>query len=247
MPTVDIPKPYNDGDDLTEEQLDECFEYIETLLNTTKLDSDNVQSGGIEESNLAAGSVTESKIGAAAVTAAKIGTNAVTTEKISDANVTAAKLASDSVTTAKIVDANVTTAKMADASVTRAKMEAVGAQTSSSSSTYSTSSTSFTDVTNLSVTITTTGRPVQLMLISDATGTFGASVGATTNSGVGKFLRGSTDVSIFPISSGVAVPPGGFTHWDEPAAGTYTYKMQVAAGSGGSISVSRCKLVAVER
>ena len=44
---------------------------------------------------------------------------------------------------------------------------AKGVQISSSSSTFSTTSLSPTDVTNLSVTITTTGRPVLLMLQPD--------------------------------------------------------------------------------
>lgn len=95
MPNVDIPKPYQDGEDLSEANLDTCFEYIETLLNTTKLDSTNIQAGGIETSNLAASAVTTAKIDASAVTTVKIIDDAITTAKILDANVTQAKLAAD--------------------------------------------------------------------------------------------------------------------------------------------------------
>lgn len=101
MPVVDVPKPYLDGDDLTESMLDTCFEYLETLLNTTKLDSDNIQSGGIVADNLASASVTEPKIGSSAVTTNKIADDAITTAKILDANITLAKLAAE--ITAKLV------------------------------------------------------------------------------------------------------------------------------------------------
>lgn len=65
-----------------------------------------------------------------------------------------------SVNSAAIDTDAVTTDKIAALQVTRAKQAAVGQQISSSSSTYTTSSASFTAITNLSVTITTTGRPV---------------------------------------------------------------------------------------
>jgi microcystin-dependent protein len=94
MPNFDIPKQYQDEEDLTEAILDASFEYIETFLNTTKLDSDNIQTGGIATLNIAASAVT------------------------------AAKLASDSVTTVKILDSNVTTAKIADLNVTLGKLAA---------------------------------------------------------------------------------------------------------------------------
>lgn len=58
------------------------------------------------------------------------------------------------------IASSVDTAAIQPLAVTRAKQAAVGQQISSSSSTYTTSSASFTAITNLSVTITTTGRPV---------------------------------------------------------------------------------------
>ena len=66
--------------------------------------------------------------------------------------------------TDKLAASAVTTGKIAANAVTRAKMEAVGQQISSSSGVFATSSTSFVDVTNLSVSITVTGRPVRVEL-----------------------------------------------------------------------------------
>lgn len=168
--------------------------------------------------------------------------------------------ADGSVTTVKIVDANVTTAKIADANVTRAKLAAVGQQLSSSSGTFTSNVTTATDVTNLSVTITTTGRPVYLMLVDDGT-VAGASVqlvrGTSTLNGNVFFVRGSTTVSNqqigTSITGGTALihywPAGSFHHIDVVAAGTYTYKVQVgmntAANSAG-ITVNTCKLLAHE-
>lgn len=92
-PVADIPKNYADDTDLTESQLDAAFEYVETFLNTTKLDSANIQTGGVAAENLASSCVTETKLASSAVTTAKIGDAAVTTTKILDANVTLEKLA----------------------------------------------------------------------------------------------------------------------------------------------------------
>ena len=62
--------------------------------------------------------------------------------------------------TTTAIASSVDTAAIQPLAVTRAKQAAVGQQISGSSSTYTTSSASFTAITNLSVTITTTGRPV---------------------------------------------------------------------------------------
>lgn len=93
MPIFDIPKDYQDDSDLTEAMLDSAFEYIETALNTTKLDSSNIQTGGISSDNIAAAAVVEAKLGASAVTTNKLGDATVTTPKIADLNVTLEKLA----------------------------------------------------------------------------------------------------------------------------------------------------------
>lgn len=106
MATLDVDRPYSDGNPLTEAMLDDFLDDIETFINTTKINDDNIQTAGITAST---------KLVDGSINAAKIASDAVTTAKILDANVTAAKLASDAVTTVKILDANVTVAKLAAA------------------------------------------------------------------------------------------------------------------------------------
>lgn len=85
MPNLNITRNYQDLQILTEQHLDDQNDSIETFINTTKLDSTNIQTGGVSSDNLAASSVTT----------AKIDTAAVTTAKIDDLAVTEAKLATD--------------------------------------------------------------------------------------------------------------------------------------------------------
>lgn len=162
------------------------------------------------------------------------------------------------VTTAKIANSAVATAKIADGAVTQAKRVALGQQVSSSSGVYSTSSGSYVDVTNLSVTITTTGRPVYVGLQSD--GTAGGSLNGGHNAGaqgLGGFeiLRGATvitGVAVGTIAAGaasvyVSVPHSTLHVIDVPAAGTYTYKVQAKTiTAGGFAGVENAKLVAYE-
>ena len=122
MPTLSITKNYANTTVLTEGQLDDIKTSIETFVNTTKLDSQNIQTGGIATANFATGAVDSAAIASSAVTTVKIADSNVTTAKIADSNVTTAKIANSGVTTAKILDANVTTAKIADANVTAAKI-----------------------------------------------------------------------------------------------------------------------------
>jgi len=216
-----------------------------------------VGSGG-----LAAGSVVASTIGTSAVTTVKIQDTAVTTAKITDLNVTTAKINALAVTTAKINDLAVTTGKIADLAVTQGKRAALGQQLSSGSGTFSTTSSSFVDVTNLTVTITTTGRPVFLSLGGAATGTIpGPSAGCShgsSDTAICKFayLRdaspsvGENTVTARALGATAVknfIPCSSFSHIDVVAAGTYTYKFQAAAvGSGSAAEVSECKLTAYE-
>lgn len=55
MPTLSITKTYQDGDILTEADLDNIRESIEGFFNDTGIDSDNVQSGGINAANIGIG------------------------------------------------------------------------------------------------------------------------------------------------------------------------------------------------
>jgi hypothetical protein len=177
---------------------------------------------------------------------------------IADLAVTTAKLAANAVTTAKITDAN----------VTRAKLAAVGQQISSSTgASQQTQSASYVDVTNATVTITTTGRPVVVCLVPAADGSGNiSSVAALAAAGdfiepeaVFKLLRDSTNIGEFYLSvlaetddgltkpARIRVPPGLIHTLDTPSAGTYVYKLQYKSNDGIALAdVTRCKLVAYE-
>jgi len=141
--------------------------------------------------------------------------------------------------------------------ITRAAMVAVGQQVSSSSGTFVTSSTSRVDVTNLTVTITTTGRPVILKIVSDgslASECYIARSSATHSANL-YLMRGATDISIHNIyilangATAVGQTFSVYDHVDVVAAGTYTYKYQViniSSGGTPTITMSNLKLVAFE-
>lgn len=133
-----------------------------------------------------------------------------------------------------------------------------GIAISNSSSTFFTSSTTYVDVTNLSVTITTSGRPVMLMLQPDGSNAGYIQTvdptGATSLATIA-FLRGAGVISetvLFSSASAVpgtatGVPQGSVSFVDAVAAGTYTYKVQVKTGSGtDQVLAYYCKLVAFE-
>lgn len=151
--------------------------------------------------------------------------------------------------------AQINTAQIADGAVTPAKRSALGQQISSSSGSFSTTSTTFVDVTNLTVTITTTGRPVWVGLQPDGDTSDNAGIGCTVASGTSiasfQILRGGSVISrAYVAADGLFgfSPPGSLWLIDVPTAGTYTYKVQTKTDTGSSptAKVLLSKLVAYE-
>ncbi len=140
MSSLSVTRTYDDGEVLVRADLDAFLDDIETFINTTKVNDDNIQNSGITGSTkLLNASVNAAKLATNSVTTAKIEDSAVTTAKILDSNITIAKMADASVgtdelvasavTTAKIADGNVTTDKLANDAVTNAKLADDAVQT----------------------------------------------------------------------------------------------------------------------
>jgi hypothetical protein len=265
MAQLDIPRGYEDGEALLEADLDAVKTALTDFFNSTKLNDDNFRSNSITASTKVADStVTTIKLDDEAVTTGKLPTNAVTTAKLADSAVTTDKIADLNITTAKIANSNITNAKFANGSITSAKIPALGEQTASTASILIiTPSLAETDITNASVSITTTGRPVLIYALD--TGTTSASTpnfwaynsdtSTSTEGVIYRIYRGATLIATFTFKEDVditngqrgAYPAWQITTTDAPAAGTYTYKVTAqAVGSTTEFSTGTWKLLVYE-
>ncbi len=122
--------------------------------------------------------------------------------------------------------------------------------------------TSYTDVTNLSVTIKTTGRPVLVMLVDDESGNYtnvqmqynGAPTHQTCHH---RILRDATVLCTYVHDYDTDAPNQGegsfylpsscIRYLDDVAAGSYTYKVQAKSNDATNNFVYKyCKLMAIE-
>lgn len=130
----------------------------------------------------------------------------------------------------------------------------VGQQVSASCGLFSTTSATNVDITNLSVTITTSGRPVVICFVQAQPATSSAiTVSVPNNAGDIALLRGATiiyDQIIELVGSSaltqIDLPLSIIHHIDVVGAGTYTYKAQAAVSGGGTIEVDNATLFAYE-
>lgn len=182
-------------------------------------------------------------------------------------NISAAQIAAGSITGSQLANQTITATQIANNTITRTQEAAVGQQISGSSGIYSTTSGTFTVPTNLANTITTTGRPVMLMLQSDGNSshvsTIGCSSAGTIVNCLGQFYRCTASCGSFPTnytglgiqqmqalmpaagSNNVSYPPGSFDMLDAVGAGTYTYQFAVMA-SIGTVTVNYVVFAAYE-
>lgn len=239
MPALTIPNTFTNATTAVASEVNANFTAVSTLLNSTKLDADNLQDGA----------VTAAKIGTNAVTGAKLNSDTVDNSTLQYTNSTLS-IKDSGVTTAKINDSAVTTAKINDGAVTQAKRASLGQQLSSSVSTTSTS-TSFTAITGLSASITTTGRPVFIGLVSDGAGSpslIGFGTGGAYRTTI-RLKQDSTEIAQWPFDAGTAggdIPCSSVWHIYSVAAGTYTYSMEWKITSGGTATAQNVKLIAYE-
>lgn len=205
MAQIAITKNYADGEILLEADLDEIKTDVETFLNTTKINDDNIQDGGITGTDkIAAGSVGEANLASSSVATAKIADSAVTTAKINDLAVTTAKVAAGAITYAKMTlsSGDIPTAKLAaDAGITTGMIGAAQvtpAKLSTRLQSVANASTPITTSANAAVSFTGTGRPVMILL------------SATSNDGTNGFYcaaaSGASNLGIYKNGSLMTTP-----------------------------------------
>jgi len=208
----------------------------------------SIEIGDTEVVNISSAGLAGAGIVTGSITTTQMGTNSVDTDEI----------VALAIETSKINASAVTTDKINGNAVTRDKLAAVGEQISASSGSFSTTSSSTVDITNLSVTLTTTGRPVRLFL--QGTNSIGINnircedVSANgTCQGIFNFDRGGTVISaeFFGVSGGTQtdtfIPSSSFSALDVVVAGTYTYKGRIKINSASdTVHVTNVKLVAYE-
>lgn len=198
-----------------------------------------------------------------AVTNDKIADDAVDTDQLIDSSVTNDKMADDAVDTAELVDGAVTTDKLDDGAVTQAKLASVNFVSSTSSGTFTVTNNTETDITNLSLSFTTTGRPIVIQMIAGtsaggsgyiSTSTTG---GATFSGGTIYLYSGATtlckvDLKSFDdevgVAHGIMIPPSAVQWVGTLAAGTSTIKATAvcSAASGNVVAVNNVLLIAYE-
>lgn len=140
---------------------------------------------------------------------------------------------------------------------TGSTVAAGGIAVSSSSGSFSSSSLSVVAVTNLSITITTLGRPVSLKM--QPSGVSESYIGLINNAGNTAIFdvivkRGSTTISTSTLSIVAAgatavnslLPTSSIAFDDVIAAGTYTYTISVQGLGAGIIAVNNAVLVGYE-
>lgn len=194
----------------------------------------------LTNSNILAGTITTTEIAASTITASNIANSTITGGKIASATITSTNMAADSVTTTGLATNAVTTIKITDANVTRAKLVAVGQQTSSSCGTFTGSTTSaWTDVTNLTVTVTTTGRPVIVMLQPISTGNSWVKFTDTTNTKI-RIYNSTTGDSFESYNAQF------FTVLNGCASGANTWKVQYYIGVSDTVEIKNAVLIAYE-
>jgi len=136
-----------------------------------------------------------------------------------------------------------------------------GVAISNASGTASTTSSTPAQISALTVTLTTSGRPVNLLLTAVGSSGSNLQVGSTLSgnsqvTGQIYIYRGATPIfetniaAIAPVTSGTAigisVPASSIAFVDAITAGTYTYSIYYAAGNNSNFTVVNCQLVAYE-
>lgn len=168
------------------------------------------------------------------------------------------KVPASGITSTELATGSVTQTKLPNRALSTGPVAVGGIGVSSSSGSFSTGSTSYVDVTNLAITITTSGRPVWIGLKSEP---FAANAAITYNRasvgpGAAKITIARDGTVLYAqtlensgagTNTFTGIPVSALNAVDVPAAGTYAYKIQVLVlNSGDFISVLNAELVVYE-
>lgn len=256
---------FEDGQVLTEAQLDAEFNQLVSTINS--LDNDNIAAtANISPAKISStikGSAIARDAGTGALSAKpdNIGieisgdalalkNSGVTTARIADDAVTVDKIANNAVTSDQLASNAVTTAKIADGAVTQAKRASLNLVQSGTNINFSTSSTSFVAVTNASISFTSTGRPV--MIGVKAFNSSGPSLNVESSDPLETIIgvdiqmrRDGTAIANFTLNNtgaeqtAITVPGTTIMHIDSPAAGTYTYDLRIKGSASSGTPTAR--------
>lgn len=265
---------FSDGSVLTASQLNDEFNAAISCINS--IDNSNISSNAailpVKLSSTIAGDGL-SRDGSTGVLSVGVDNSTVELSsdavRVKDAGITGAKLATSAADSStlevasgsmRIKNSGVSTAKIANSAVTRAKLADVdqeyGAYESTTGNITSTSAVDFSP--SKEVTITTTGRPVFIGLVSNSSVSSYQTIVCTGPTHASAFcsirlVRGSTSIADFTMesfttgtSTRLKLPISVIWHIDQPAAGTYTYKLKGLVSSGRQLSVDYGRLIAYE-
>lgn len=163
----------------------------------------------------------------------------ITGSMIAAATITQTNMAANSIGTSQIIALN----------VTKPKLAALGQSVSADCGSFNAPG-SATQITNFSISLTTTGRPVWVGFIS-SNGATPADITVTGGTLIVTLLRDAVNIAPYRLISAAqnAVPASCINFVDVGAsAATHTYSAtaQFIAGAGGNGAVENCKLVAYE-
>jgi hypothetical protein len=198
-------------------------------------------SQGIGTANIATGAITTNQIATGAVTTNQIATGAVTTNQIAAQTISGNNISNQTITNTQITPQTITQSLLAPK--TAGSAVGVGGFGISASALFTTTSSSYVDVTNLTLTITTTGRPVFIGLISSSSSS--SFISATGTTSIKILQNGSSDV-VMTIGSGSYAPTSIWTIDSSLGAGTYTYKVQAKNDTVGTTQFTNIFLIAYE-
>lgn len=150
---------------------------------------------------------------------------------------------------------------LTNTSIAKGKMVAVGQQIATPANFTLNNSSAYVDVAGATVTITTTGRPVLVMIDVGMWRMTNLNSGWENNEGYLKLIRDSTDLKVYKnrivatdsnsYSAGLLLieSPMSAIYFDAVVAGTYTYKLQAAASyqaNPGQLVLQDIRLIAYE-